>query len=291
MCKVAWTPMPREREDPHTRPTSWIVPIFFLSGILFALSNCAPLPQRPAISVKPAIAEQLLATLGQKESAILSLKGLLRIHIQGDGVPISRRMDGVLLYRRPRLIRLKGFSPLGGLVFDFLVNRDHYTLHIPKEGQVFTGKVGDLEATGEIGVLVKLSLQAMDTLLGKVGNVDQGQLYVVEDGDQYRIEVWPSSAEDDLADEDIIRRIWVGRNPFQVSQLEHLSSDGEIIVVVQAEDFRPVRKPSPLENSTIMLPFRVVAEDRLGEKSVSLKFQEIIANAPLEAKEFGLTKF
>ncbi|MFB3136966.1 MAG: hypothetical protein ACE1ZJ_03525, partial [Nitrospirales bacterium] len=128
--------MPREREYPHTRPTSWIVPIFFLSGILFALSNCAPLPQRPAISVKPAIAEQLLVTLRQKESAILSLKGLLRIHIQGDGVPISRRMDGVLLYRRPRLIRLKGFSPLGGLVFDFLVNRDHYTLHIPKEGQV-----------------------------------------------------------------------------------------------------------------------------------------------------------
>jgi len=200
-------------------------------------------------------------------------------------------MDGVLLYRRPRLIRLKGFSPLGGLVFDFLVNRDHYTLHIPKEGHVFTGKVGDLEATGEIGVLVKLSLQAMDTLLGKVGNVDQGQLYVVEDGDQYRIEVWPSSAEDDLADGEIIRRVWVGRNPFQVNQLEHLSSDGEIIVVVQAEDFRPVRKPSPLENSTIMLPFQVVAEDRLGEKSVSLKFQEIIANAPLEAKEFGLTKF
>ena len=144
---------------------------------------------------------------------------------------------------------------------------------------------------GEIGVLVKLSLQAMDTLLGKVGNVDQGQLYVVEDGDQYRIEVWPSSTEDDLADEEIIRRIWVGRNPFQVNQLEHLSSDGEIIVVVQAEDFRPVRKPAPLENSTIMLPFQVVAEDRLGEKSVSLKFQEIIANAPLEAKEFGLTKF
>jgi len=73
VCKVAQTPMPREREYPHTRPTSWIVPIFFLSGTLFALSNCAPLPQRPAISVKPAIAEQLLVTLRQKESAILSL--------------------------------------------------------------------------------------------------------------------------------------------------------------------------------------------------------------------------
>lgn len=281
----------RVRAYPNAQAMSRNILTILLIAILPTFYSCAALPQQSITQIEEARAEQVLATLHKKEADILSLKAIFRVDIHGAGFPISKKIDGVLLYQRPNMIRLKGFSPLGGLIFDFLVGGERYTLRFPKKNLMFAGKAGDFSGGEETRMLVQLSLRAMAILLGKVVMAEDRKVDFIEDGDQYLIKVLSSPPGGGYVSEKIIRQIWIDRHDLQVNEFNDLSLDGEVVAIVQATDFWIVRDASMPENLSIILPYKIVADDRLGEGVMSLKFQEIIVNDNLEIREFSHTQF
>ncbi len=266
----------------------WNVVLVALSCLVL---SCTTLEEKDTMPVREFSADQLLQKLNQNEAAIGSLKALFRANIHGEGVPVSYRVDGVFLYKRPSTIRLKGLSRFGGLVFDFLMDRDRYVLHLPQENQSYSGEIGRERFSGSMGLPVHLILRAMDVVLGKVQEDRDRPIVLEEDGDRYRFDVDVRPTDQDMERPWSVRRVWVDRRHVQVSQIEYLSADGVSILNVEADDFRRARDASPVERTTIVLPYHLEAVDQQEDGVVSLSFQEMVVNLPLAPKEFGLNRF
>jgi len=237
-------------------------------------------------------AKQLLVKLDQKEQAISSLKALFRANLEGEGFPVSYRVDGVFLYKRPHTIRLKGFTRFGGILFNFLLKGDRYRMVLPSENQVFVGDVGDLHPSNSVSLPVQLSLRAMEVVLGKVRGTPEDLVTFLEDGNRYRFDVQESSQGQNFQGYPrLTKRVWVDGQHLQVNQVEYLSSQGDMTLAIHAKDFRRVKDASPVQSTTIVLPYQVQAENFREQGSVELEFQEIVANANLDPKEFGLASF
>ncbi len=265
---------------------------FFFLGILLGNVGCVTPPAVPDSPIRKTTGHQLLEKLDQKEQAITSLKALFRANLQGEGFPISYRVDGVFLYKRPHTIRLKGFTRFGGILFNFLLNGDRYRLVLPNEKQVFVGDVGDLHPSNAVNLPVQLSLRAMEIVLGKVRGAPEDSVTFVEDGNRYRFDVHEVSHGQNLQGLPLLtKRVWVDGQHLQVNQVEYLSIQGEKTLAIHAKDFRRVKDASPIEHTTIILPYQVQAENFREQGSVALEFQEIVANVQLDPKEFGLASF
>ncbi|NKB82479.1 MAG: hypothetical protein GKS05_11450 [Nitrospirales bacterium] len=257
-----------------------------LCGLCLSVSACAIHPPQPTLPIREATADQLLAQLHQKESAIHTLKGLFRADLRGDGWPLSYRLNGVFWYQKPEMIRLKGFTRFGGLVFDFFLKHNRYTLSVPGERQYITGTLRDLEDNEGFAMPIRLSLMALETLLGRVVDKGDHDVKFFEEEDQYRFDVSNSSLNTLGSQVPSIRRIWVDRRNFFVNRLECFTMMGEPTVAIRAEDFRPVLNGSLLEAETFMLPFHLYAVNKQDNGEVSLSFQEIIANRPIEQSQW-----
>ena len=144
-----------------------------IPGLLFGLcvfsSACAIYPPPPELPIREATADELLEQLHQKASAIHTLKGLFQADLQGDGWPLSYRLNGVFWYQKPGMIRLKGFTRLGGVVFDFSLDHHRYELSLPGERQRVTGNIRELDGQGGLAAPIRLSLIALETLFGSGG--------------------------------------------------------------------------------------------------------------------------
>jgi hypothetical protein len=239
-------------------------------------------------------AEQLAALLRERETAVQTMKGLFRAHIQGPGIPIAQRVEGAVFYRRPDALRLRGFNRVGGELFEFILGADVYTLRLPA-GQVLTGRATDLERMGKVGQPFKLSVLAMSGVVG-ISSVNGGERSVVaNDGDRYRLDVFsdPSSVPASAP----FRRIWFDRRSLQVVQEDRLNGAGDVEAIVQFDDYRALTAPaeggsvpaaSPAE-AVLIKPFRITAQDGSGRGIIMLTFHEMIPNTPLKPEELRLT--
>ena len=260
-----------------------------------AMTACASLPWRTAPPLRIATGEQLVELLQERKAAVQSMKGLFSVSIKGPGIPIAQRVDGAVYYRGPDSLRLRGFTRVGGELFDLVLRDGHYRLRLPTMGKMLTGRLSEWERMGTVSRPFKLSVWAVSGAVGITPIANDERVKLLEEGDRYRLEVYADVEPSGSASPS--RHIWFERRHLQVVQEDRLTTTGEVEATVEFEDFRPVTHASTGTSvssgavgvSDMMLkPFTVTAYDRQGQGSLTMKFHEIVTNPPLKLDELGL---
>lgn len=261
--------------------------------VCLLLAGCAVFQPGPDVPFKRATAEELTALLRQREAALQSMKGLFSARVRGGVIPIASRVEGSVYYRRPNALRLRGFTPIGGELFEFVQSDDLYKLRLPTMGRVLIGRESEMEEMGKFARPFQLSVWAVSGVLG-TSTLGIGEtVKLAEDGNRYRLDVY--AAPNRVAHERVmIRRLWFDRQTLLVIQEDRLGGDGEVDATIHYEDFRPLDNQAgkPLAGQSpssphLMRPFKISLEDGRGSGSVQVLFHEMLPNQPIKAEELG----
>ena len=258
----------------------WILPHFVLMASIF-VAGCTTAGLQPKKDIPKQKAQDILEALAVKEASIRTLKGLFRVSIAGSILPVSKTLPGVVFYTRPDSIRLKGFTPVGGTFFQFVRVGEDYRLMLPTSGRFTTGKIQELGQAGDMGHVVELSLRAMDAVLGKIDGLNFNEVQLSEEDRGFRIDIQELSDEKYVENEVVMTRMWVDKQSYDIVHVEYLDGEGDLLLSIDCQDFRTASSPSNSSEPAIQLPFSISAEDDRLSGSVTLKFQEIVANAEL----------
>lgn len=267
-----------------------------ICGLLMCLLlvGCPLMAPKKEASVErglPTTAEELTTLLRQREAAIYSLKGLFTAKIRGGLIPIASRVEGTVYYRRPDAVRLRGFTPIGGELFEFVQAGDQYKLRLPTMGRVLTGRQAEMATRHELARPFQLSVWAVGGVLG-TGVVANGEtVRLVEAGDRYRLDVY-ADGQSDISKITPIRRLWFDRRTLFVVQEDRLAINGDVEASIYYEDFRPVEEATgnswPIERrSELVRPFKISLEDGRGQGSIQITFHEILPNQTIKTEELG----
>ena len=256
----------------------WLVGIIglVLSGMVGF--GCAPV--KPQLPLDADSTQFVLQTLRERESHIKAIKGLFQASITGPVLPISQNLNGVLFYRRPYAVQLRGFTRIGGVIFEFIRDTDHYELRLPSAGKFVTGRITELDKAQEFSQIVELSLRAMDAILGNIEGMATDDVALYDDGERIRLEGDLIKQYVTGSEEPLSTRIWMNRDTFDVMQVEYVTEDDDVAISVTCSDFRLVERNTTDSVRALRLPFHIRAEDfRSSGGSMTLKFQELVANA------------
>ncbi|MGH7217332.1 MAG: hypothetical protein ACREIG_08865 [Nitrospiraceae bacterium] len=249
-----------------------------LALALVALSGCSLFAPREEVRLKQATVEELTALLSQREAAIRTMKGLFSAKVRGGIIPIASRIEGALYYRRPNAMRLRGFTPVGSELFEFVQTEDQFRLRLPTMGRVLSGSPSDMGEMGKLARPFQLSVWAMGGVLG-TGTIARDETVVlVEEGDRYRLEVSGPSLNGAKL---MRRRLWFERQTLLVVQEDRLTESGAVEATIQYEDFRAIG------DGPLLRPFKIGLEDGKGQGSVQVTFHEMIPNQPLTATDLA----
>jgi outer membrane lipoprotein-sorting protein len=255
------------------------------------VTACTTAPVHEEAGLKQATAEELATLLRQREAAIHTMKGLFSAKVRGGLIPISTRVEGAVYYRRPNSMRLRGFTPIGGELFEFVQADDLYMLRLPTMGKVLSGRQSDMSEMGKMARPFELSVWAMGGLLGTSAIGKDETTKLVEEGVRYRLDVFGSRPGAVSADRQLLRRMWFDRRTLLVVQEERLNGAGETDASIQYEDFRSVGETAlpAIGNgdARLLRPFKISLEDGRGQGSVQVTFHEIISNQDLKSEELG----
>ncbi|MGA6828519.1 hypothetical protein ACO9S2_12990 [Nitrospira sp. NS4] len=263
--------------------------------LCFLAAGCATVPSQEEVTLKRATAEELTTLLRQRESAIHTMKGLFSAKVRGGLIPITTRVEGALYYRRPNNMRLRGFTPVGGELFEFVQADDLYMLRLPTMGRVLTGRQSEMSEMGKLARPFQLSVWAMGGVLGTsaIGTEESTQL--AEDGDRYRLDVYGARQDAGQAGPQLLRRMWFDRRTLLVVQEDRLNGNGEIDASIRYEDFRPIGETGLPTNggadARLLRPFKISLEDGRGQGSVQVTFHEILPNQELKNGDLGQVSF
>lgn len=269
------------------RVTGHVALIMLLCALVFGCST-TPAPEE-AVGLKQATAEELAALLRQREAAIRTMKGLFSAKVRGGLIPISTRVEGAVYYRRPNSMRLRGFTPIGGELFEFVQADDLYMLRLPTMGKVLSGRQADMSEMGKLARPFELSVWAMGGLLGTSAIGKDETTKLVEEGARYRLDVFGPRPGEASTDRQLLRRMWFDRRTLLVVQEERLNGAGETDASIQYEDFRSIGETAlPANgNARLLRPFKISLEDGRGQGSVQVTFHEIISNQELKSEDLG----
>lgn len=266
-----------------------------LAAILCGLvAGCAVFETKEeGAPLRTATAEELTLLLRQRESAIESMKGLFSAKIRGGLIPIASRVEGALYYRKPHSMRLRGFTPVGGELFELVQVDDQYKLRLPTMGRVLAGRQSDMSDMGKLARPFQLSVWAMAGLLG-TGSIGKGEtVKLAEEDDRYRLDVYGAGSDQGKA-QVLARRLWFDRRTLLVVREERITPDGEVDATIRYEDFRPlddgaVNPVTARANGEprLLRPFKISLEDGRGQASVQVTFHEIVPNQTLKADDLG----
>ena len=216
--------------------------------------------------------------LSQQEAAIQTMKGLFSAKVRGGIIPIASRVEGSLYYRRPNAMRLRGFTAVGGELFEFVQAGDQFRLRLPTMGRVLSGSSSDMSEMGKLARPFQLSVWAMDGVLG-TGTIAKNETgTLVEEGDRYRLEVSGPALN---GTQFMRRRLWFERQTLHVVREDRLTESGTVEATIQYEDFRPIG------DGRLVRPFKVVLEDGKGRGSVEVIFHEMSPNLSLSATDLA----
>lgn len=269
-------------------------------GVMAFVSGCVGVFTQQAIPPRRATAEELASLLRQREMAISSLKGLFTAKVRGGWFPIASRVEGAVYYRRPHAMRLRGFTPMGSELFEFIQTDDFYLLRLPTMGRLLRGRSSEflsgefssgLKEEQSLARPVQLSAWAVGGILGTGMITSEETVRVEEEGDRYRLEVY-GGTRNNSGDTRPVRRLWFDRRTLLVVQEDRLGRSGEIDATIYYEDFRPVgvavRRGIDLETDGVLIrPFKIVLEDGQGQGSIQITFHEILPNQPIRTEELG----
>jgi len=269
------------------RHSSASVTVMAILALTF-LSGCALFEHREEAQLKQATVEELTALLSQREAAIQTMKGLFSAKIRGGIIPIASRVEGSLYYRRPNAMRLRGFTPVGAELFEFVQANDQFRLRLPTMGRVLSGNSSDMSEMGKLARPFQLSVWAMGGVLGTGKIAEDERVTLVEEGDRYRLEVSgpsPSGAQF------IRRRLWFERQTLHIVREDRLTESGTVEATIQYEDFRAIGEVESAgsrdADERLQRPFKIVLEDGKGQGSVQVTFHELIPNKPLTASDLA----
>ena len=242
------------------------------------LSGCTLFSPREEVQLKKATVGELTALLSQREAAIQTMKGLFSAKVRGGIIPIASRVEGSLYYRRPNAMRLRGFTAVGGELFEFVQAGDQFRLRLPTMGRVLSGNSSDMGEMGKLARPFQLSVWAMGGVLGTGIIARNETVTLVEDEDRYRLEVFgPSPSGAQL----LRRRLWFERQTLYVVREDRLTESGAVEATIQYEDFRAIG------DGRLLRPFKIVLEDGRGQGSVQVTFHEMTPNQPVTAAELA----
>ena len=271
------------------RVTGHIALIMLLCALVFGCTT-TPAPEE-AVELKQATAEELATLLRQREAAIRTMKGLFSAKVRGGLIPISTRVEGAVYYRRPNSMRLRGFTPIGGELFEFVQADDLYMLRLPTMGRVLSGRQSDMSEMGKLARPFELSVWAMGGVLGTSAIAKGETTKLVEEGARYRLDVFGPRPGAASIDRPLLRRMWFDRHTLLVVQEERLNGAGEMDASIQYEDFRSIGDSAHPANGSLdarlLRPFKISLEDGRGQGSVQVTFHEIISNQELKSEELG----
>ena len=255
--------------------------------LLCLLVGCTTVPPREEGQLKEATAEELTALLRQREAAVQTMKGLFSAKVRGGMIPIATRVEGAVYYRRPKAMRMRGFTAIGSELFEFLQAEDQYTLRLPTMGRVLSGNPSDMSEMGKLARPFQLSVWAMAGVLGTSPVAMDETTQLIADGDRYRLDI---SGPANNGTQSIHRRLWFDRQSFLVVKEDRLTDTGEVDATIQYADFRPVGEPVGADltaDGRLLRPFKISLEDGRGPGSVEVTFHELIPNAALKPTELA----
>ena len=251
------------------------------------LSGCALFTPREDVQLKQATVEELTALLSQREAAIQTMKGLFSAKVRGGIIPIASRVEGALYYRRPNAMRLRGFTAVGGELFEFVQVENQFRLRLPTMGRVLSGSLSDMNEMGKLARPFQLSVWAMGGVLGTGKIAKDETVTLVEEGDRYRLEVsGPSSSGAQF----MRRRLWFERQSLHVVQEDRLTESGAVEAAIQYEDFRTIGEAEAVSHDgdrRVLRPFKILLNDGKGQGSVEVTFHEMTPNLPLSATDLA----
>ena len=252
--------------------------IVFSVLTLTFLSGCALFAPREEVRLKQATAEELTVLLSQREASIQTMKGLFSAKVRGGIIPIASRVEGSLYYRRPNAMRLRGFTAVGGELFEFVQAGDQFRLRLPTMGRVLSGSPSDMSEMGKLARPFQLSVWAMGGVLGTGKIAKDETVVLVEEGDRYRLDVFGPSPDGTPR---VHRQLWFERQALQVVREDRLTESGAMEATIQYEDFRPIG------DGRLVRPFKAVLEDGKGRGSVQVVFHEMTPNQPLTENDLA----
>ena len=269
--------------------------LVLLLGPLVLLASCTALGLKEELPLKRVTVEDLTALLRQRDAAVSSMKGLFSVKVRGGLIPILSRVEGTVYYRRPNALRLKGFTPLGGEVFEFVQADEWYRLRLPMEGKVYTGFQTDLKDQGHLARFSQLSAWAIGGLLGANALAREETAKLVLERSRYRLDVYGVARGGGHSSRILIRRLWFDHR-LLVVQEERLGGDGEIEATIHYDDFRPLDEGGPVSSQAFaeaetrsLRPFKISLEDGRGQGALQVTFHELHQNQTITAEDLGQT--
>lgn len=264
-----------------------------IAAVLLTGTGCALFAPKIEGTFKRATAEDLTAILREREAAIHSMKGLFSAKVRGGAIPIASRVEGTVYYRRPNALRLRGFTTIGGELFEFVQADDLYKLRLPTMGRVLMGRQSEMAEMGKLARPFQLSVWAVGGVLG-TGTIAKGEtVKLADEGDRYRLDVYApvnGSAKQPV----LARRLWFDRRTLLVVQEDRLAETGEVDATIQYEDFRALDEPGgrslpakATSSAQLLRPFKISLEDGRGQGSVQVIFHEMLPNQVVKAEELG----
>lgn len=268
---------------------SFLIVVFAGTGF----AGCALIGPQKEPPLKQVTAEELTTLLRQRDAAIHSMKGLFTAKVRGGLIPIATRVEGTVHYRRPNALRLRGFTPFGNELFEFVQADDWYKLRLPLEGKVYTGRQSDMKELGKLARFSQLSAWAVGGVLGTRSISKEETVNVVEDRDRYRLDVYRSVSGEAGSTRRAIRRLWFDRR-LLVVQEDRLGASGEVEAMIQYDDFRtlddsgtgPARTVVE-QDGRLLRPFKVSLVDGHGQGTIQVTFHELHQNQAIRAEDLG----
>lgn len=269
--------------------------LFFviLLGPLVLLTGCALVGPKEELSLKRVTVEDLTTLLRQRDTAVHSMKGLFSAKVRGGLIPILSRVEGTVYYRRPNALRLKGFTPFGGELFEFVQADEWYRLRLPMEGKVYTGSQADLKDQGNLARFSQLSAWAIGGLLGANALAKDETAKLVLERSRYRLDIYGTARGGGHSSRTLIRRLWFDHR-LLVVQEDRLGGDGEIEATIHYDDFRAFDEGGAVSSQVIadtearlLRPFRISLEAGRGQGAVQITFHELHQNQTITAEDLG----
>jgi len=276
-----------------------------LLGVAFCLmmvmiAGCGPrYSVAPEPPLRSASLRDLLDRLDRRTQSIQTLKALMKVSTEKQaGVTtsllFSRSTEGVA----PSL-RLKGFDPFGGTLFDLIWSNNRVLLTIPSQGRVLESapdKRGVPSLPAELGLEVAELRLAVSAIVGPF--MESEDIPVLEQvGSNYLIHVIRVTGGGGR----LMKRLWIERSQFRLVRqeiFEQASSmvgssiaavSGDEATVVEYLDYQPRPVPAGAE---IDWPDRlVITKPRAvtgGEHRLELNFLEVHPNVTISSEEYRI---
>lgn len=266
---------------------------FFILNFSLLLASCATTPPIPEAPPQRVTAERLTLLLNEREAALRSMKGLFRASLKGPGIPFSPPLEGAVYYQRPGAMRLRGFTPFGGELFDFMLGQDRFRLKVPSEKKEYAGRLKDLEHRPGIGGQIWLSVWAVNSAIGNNGLGNGGTSELTDEGERYRLDVTSPNTSATANGAPVRRRLWFDRRTLQVVQEDRLDAAGTVKATMTFEDFRQVGLKDGSTTAAVVTasgeglvrPYKIIMKGEPG--TLTLKFSEIVPNPELKPEDLG----